>query len=75
MRRNPSTRASHRDRGVSAGIAVVALMLALTASFDVASLAQSTAKKFLPSPYRLVDGWPTLPESMNGGKWGERHSH
>src|SRR6266700_3407113 len=24
-----------------------------------------------PSPYRLVDGWPTLPESMNGGRWGE----
>jgi hypothetical protein len=68
MRRNPSTRASPRDRERFAGIAVVALMLALTASFDVASLAQSTAKKILPSPYRLVDGWPTLPESMNGGK-------
>jgi len=25
----------------------------------------------LPNPYRLVDNWPTLPQSMNGGKWGE----
>lgn len=24
----------------------------------------------LPNPYRLVD-WPTLPKSMNGGRWGE----
>jgi len=25
----------------------------------------------LPNPYRLVDGWPTLPKTMNGGQWGE----
>jgi len=25
----------------------------------------------LPNPYRLADGWPTLPKSMNGGHWGE----
>jgi DNA-binding beta-propeller fold protein YncE len=25
----------------------------------------------LPNPYRLVEGWPTLPMSMNGGHWGE----
>ena len=25
----------------------------------------------LPNPYRLVEDWPTLPESMNGGHWGE----
>ena len=25
----------------------------------------------LLNPYRLVEGWPTLPESMNGGRWGE----
>jgi DNA-binding beta-propeller fold protein YncE len=25
----------------------------------------------LPNPYRLVENWPTLPKSMNGGKWGE----
>ncbi len=25
----------------------------------------------LPDPYRLVEGWPTLPRNMNGGHWGE----
>jgi hypothetical protein len=25
----------------------------------------------LPNPYRLVEGWPTLPARMNGGRWGE----
>src|SRR5262249_3171355 len=25
----------------------------------------------LPNPYRLVAGWPTLPQSRNGGRWGE----
>jgi hypothetical protein len=25
----------------------------------------------LPNPYRLVEGWPTLPTSMNEGHWGE----
>jgi hypothetical protein len=25
----------------------------------------------LPNPYRLVEHWPTLPASMNGGHWGE----
>ena len=24
----------------------------------------------LPNPYRLVQ-WPTIPQSMNGGHWGE----
>jgi 6-bladed beta-propeller protein len=25
----------------------------------------------LPNPYRLVEHWPTLPQNMNGGRWGE----
>jgi hypothetical protein len=25
----------------------------------------------LPNPYRLFQGWPSLPQSMNGGQWGE----
>jgi hypothetical protein len=25
----------------------------------------------LPNPYKLVEGWPTLPATMNGGHWGE----
>jgi DNA-binding beta-propeller fold protein YncE len=30
-----------------------------------------TAQTRLPNPYRLVENWPTLPKSMNGGRWGE----
>jgi sugar lactone lactonase YvrE len=36
---------------------------------SIALHAQSSAS--LPQPYRLIDDWPTLPASMNGGKWGE----
>jgi DNA-binding beta-propeller fold protein YncE len=25
----------------------------------------------LPNPYRLVEGWPSLPQNVNGGHWGE----
>ena len=25
----------------------------------------------LPNNYRLAAGWPTLPMTMNGGRWGE----
>ena len=25
----------------------------------------------LPTSYRLVENWPTLPKGMNGGQWGE----
>jgi hypothetical protein len=25
----------------------------------------------LPNSYRLVPSWPLLPQTMNGGKWGE----
>src|SRR5262245_36747387 len=32
---------------------------------------QSGKPTDLPNPYRLVEGWPTLPRSMNGGRWGE----
>jgi hypothetical protein len=49
MRRNRSTRAFPGVRESFAGIAAAALMLVLTASFDVAPLAQSTAKKTFQS--------------------------
>src|SRR2546425_6697372 len=42
--------------------------------FGAAARAQQTQypkPTALPNPYRLVEGWPTLPKSMNGGKWGE----
>src|SRR3954470_4421757 len=48
--------------------------LFLVASFATAARAQSSQypkPTELPNPYRLVEGWPTLPESMNGGHWGE----
>ncbi len=25
----------------------------------------------LPNPYRLVEGWPSIPKTMNDGHWGE----
>ena len=42
--------------------------------FGAAAQAQQTRypkPAELPNPYRLVEGWPTLPASMNGGHWGE----
>jgi hypothetical protein len=36
-----------------------------------AAEAQYPKPRELPNPYRLVEGWPTLPKSMNGGRWGE----
>src|ERR1700680_3774372 len=46
----------------------------LVASLATVARAQSSQypkPTELPNPYRLVEGWPTLPESMNGGRWGE----
>jgi hypothetical protein len=36
-----------------------------------AAFAQYPRPTELPNPYRLVEDWPTLPPSMNGGRWGE----
>src|SRR6266436_1938995 len=58
---------------VRSGAAFVAAMF-LVASLATAAHAQSSQypkPTELPNPYRLVQGWPTLPESMNGGRWGE----
>jgi NHL repeat-containing protein len=52
----------------------ILVALALTACGAAAAQAQQTAypkPTDLPNPYRLVEGWPTLPQSMNGGRWGE----
>src|SRR5216117_1905958 len=49
-------------------------VLAATATFVTGVRAQETRypkPTELPNPYRLVEGWPTLPKSMNGGQWGE----
>ena len=48
--------------------------LAATAVFGGMARAEQThysKPTELPNPYRLVEGWPTLPASMNGGHWGE----
>src|SRR5499433_4174956 len=55
------------------GMVFVAGMV-VVASLATAARAQSPQypkPTELPNPYRLVEGWPTLPESMNGGRWGE----
>ena len=48
--------------------------LAAIAAFGVAAHTQQTQypkQTQLPNSYRLVENWPTLPKSMNGGQWGE----
>src|SRR5207244_11888955 len=51
----------------------VAVLTAI-AMFGVAAQTQQShypKQTQLPNSYRLVEGWPTLPKSMNGGQWGE----
>jgi len=46
----------------------------LMAGLATAACAQQTQypkPAEFPNPYRLVEDWPTLPPSMNGGRWGE----
>jgi hypothetical protein len=48
--------------------------LAAIAAFGLAARSQQTQypkQTQLPNPYRLVENWPMLPKSMNGGHWGE----
>jgi len=50
------------------------IAIALNCGFAVTTRAQQTRypkPTELPNPYRLVEGWPTLPKTMNGGRWGE----
>lgn len=51
-------------------------LVALAATAALGRVAQAQQVRYpkpteLPNPYRLVEGWPTLPKSMNGGHWGE----
>ena len=50
-----------------AGLAVITAFGAITRAQEK----QYPKPAELPNPYRLVEGWPALPKSMNGGKWGE----
>ena len=52
------------------------LIAVLAASFALGPFARAQQTQYpkqadLPNPYRLEEGWPTLPASMNGGHWGE----
>jgi DNA-binding beta-propeller fold protein YncE len=52
------------------------ILAALAAISGFTGLTRAQRKAYpkpteLPSLYRLVEGWPTLPKNMNGGKWGE----
>src|ERR1700722_18784551 len=51
--------------------AASAIVLAAFAAVAQAQQTQYPKPTELPNPYRLVEGWPTLPKNMNGGKWGE----
>src|ERR1700693_3090300 len=44
---------------------------AMSAGTARAQSTQPAKPTALPNPYRLAEGWPTLPPSMNGGQWGE----
>ena len=53
--------------------AVFPLLTAVIVAFGFTANAQTQFPKptDLPNPYRLVKGWPTIPQNMNGGRWGE----
>jgi DNA-binding beta-propeller fold protein YncE len=53
---------------------MLAALLAVASMVGQPARAQQTKyprQAGLPDPYRLVENWPTLPRSMNGGHWGE----
>jgi hypothetical protein len=57
--------------GIAAVLGSCALALLGLPSQARAQSAAYAKVRDLPNPYRLVEGWPTLPKSMNGGYWGE----
>ena len=60
------------SRASRAGFLLIAgAVVAMSAGTAPAQPTQSAKPTALPNPYRLAEGWPTLPPSMNGGQWGE----
>ena len=51
-------------------LVIVAGVLATLGSAE-AQPTQAVKAPQLPNPYRLAEGWPSLPLGTNGGKWGE----
>jgi hypothetical protein len=47
------------------------MLMAGLATIACAQQPQYPKPADLPNPYRLAEDWPTLPPSMNGGRWGE----
>src|SRR2546426_10534048 len=47
------------------------LIAAFVALAAVAHAQQYPKQAQLPNPYRLVENWPTVPQNINGGRWGE----
>src|SRR5258708_19917368 len=54
-----------------AGFLLIAIVISAWSWVAPAQQASYPKPTELPNPYRLVDGWPTLPKNMNGGRWGE----
>src|SRR6266581_3752118 len=47
------------------------LIAAFVALAAVAHAQQYPKQAQLPNPYLLVENWPTVPQNLNGGRWGE----
>src|ERR1700677_4716286 len=60
-----------RGRRLGLPMIAVASMFAMFGFSVRSQQAQYPKPTELPNLYRLVEGWPTLPKSMNGGHWGE----
>src|SRR6478736_1208006 len=54
-----------------AGVVVASFAALLLCEITRAQETKFPKPTELPNPYRLVEGWPTLPKTMNGGQWGE----
>ena len=52
-------------------LATIAVIILVCGVGAVAQQAQYPNATDLPNPYRLVESWPAVPQSMNGGRWGE----
>ena len=53
------------------GFLLIAIVISAWSWVAPAQQASYPKPTDLPNPYRLVEGWPTLPKNMNGGRWGE----
>src|SRR5262245_54990369 len=49
----------------------IGTLAAVAALIFVSATAVRGQPQRLPNPYRLVPDWPSLPKTMNMGRWGE----